>query len=99
MIYKKEKYLLDDTLAILAFTEKDGQLEQTGEVTVNLTAYGLMPVSGAIFMPTYKMTNEYFDEVCKDLVKEIIGTVEVPCGICTIAKLKPDWENYIKASK
>ena len=96
LYYEKSEYVVDGTLAISTWTDEYGYLEPYGDVTVNLSAYGRVPEPGTIFMPTYNMPKSYFDEVCKDIVEEIIEEIPIGYGKGVIARLKPDWEKSVQ---
>jgi hypothetical protein len=95
LYYEKSEYVVDGTLAINTWTDEDGYLEPYGDVTVNLSAYGMTPPPGTIFMPKYKMPQDYFDNVCEDIVDNIIKEIPIGYGTGVMAKLKPDWENNV----
>ena len=95
LIYAKDIYVADGTLAIRSYVEEDGWIEPYGPVTVCLTDYGLKPDDGYIYMPTYKMTPDYTNQVIDDIVEEIIGEVRIGYGTGLYVKLKDDWEKGV----
>ena len=96
LYYEKNRYVVDNTLAIQTWWDGDGYLEPYGNVTVNLSAYGMYPQDdGYIFIPTYKMTPNFYEQVCKDIVEEVVSPVQIGYGTGVYAKLKEDWENNV----
>lgn len=77
MIYEKVKYAEDQSVAILA---RNNEAEYAGDVSVNLSAYGLNPefsytLTGDlpdkehyyIYVPLYKLSDDVIDIYRKDL--------------------------------
>jgi hypothetical protein len=96
LIYEKARYTVDDTLAIRTWTETDWGIEPYGDVTVNLSGYSKFPEEGCIFMPKYKMSDKYFDQVCSDIIEKVICPVQIGYGVGVYARLKPDWESLVE---
>ncbi len=96
LYYKKDEYVVDDTLYIGTWCNDCGYFEPYGDVTVNLSGYGMKPEEGHIFIPTYKMTPEYFHQVCDDIVDEIIAPIQIGFGQGVYAKLKDNWEDRVE---
>ena len=95
LIYEKTEYMIDGTTAIKTWVETEEGLEPYGDVTVNLAGYGVKPEEGHIFMPRYKMSDGFYEQVCKDIIEEIICPVQIGYGIGVYAKLKPEWERSV----
>lgn len=98
LFYKKGEYVVDGTLAISTWFEDEeyGYLAPYGDVTVNLSGYGMRPEDGYIFIPTYKMTPEYFNQVCDDIVEEVVAPIRIGLGQGVYAKLRDDWESEVE---
>ena len=96
LYYEKSRYLVDDTLAIMTWTDEDGYLEPYGNVTVNLSAYGMRPDEGHIYMPTYKMTPDYRAQVLRDIAEEIVSEIQIGYGTGLYVRLKDDWEDHVE---
>ena len=98
LYYSKDKYVADDSVAIRSWIkdEEFGYFAPYGDVTVCLKGYGVTPEEGFIFIPTYKMTDEYFNQVCEDIVDEVITTVQIGYGRGVYAKLKDNWEEGVE---
>ena len=96
LIYAKDRYVADGTVAIRTFTDEEGYIEPYGDVTVCLVDYGLKPQEGYIYMPTYKMPDKYLAQVIEDIVDEVVGNVRIGYGEGIYAKLKPNWENGVR---
>lgn len=99
LFYEKTKYVVDNTLAIKTWADLGEGIEPYGDVTVNLSGYGIIPEEGHIFLPKYKMSDEYFENVCSDIVDEVLCPVQIGYGIGFYAKLKPDWEQKVELLK
>lgn len=96
LIYQKTHYVVDGTLAIKTWADLGRGLEPYGDVTVNMSGYGILPEEGHIFMPTYKMTDEYFARVCSDIVDSVICQVPIGYGLGVYARLKKDWDKGVE---
>ena len=96
LYYEKAEYLMDGTLAIRTWHDEDGYKEPYGDVTVNLTCYGMVPEEGHIFIPTYKLPKDYYQQILDDIVEEVIGPVQIGLGTGVYAKLKDNWENGVE---
>ena len=98
LYYEKGIYAVDKTLAISTWYEDEeiGFLAPYGNVTVNLSGYGMAPEEGCIFMPTYKMSPDYLSQVIEDIVDEIIGIVPIGLGEGIYARLRDDWEDRVQ---
>ena len=96
LIYAKDRYIADDTMAIRTYTDEEGWLEPYGDVTVCLADYGLKPAEGHIYMPTYKMTPDYANQIIDDIVDEIIGEVRIGYGTGLYVKLKDNWTDNVQ---
>ena len=101
LFYEKSKYVVDGTLAICTWYEDEefGWLVPYGDVTVNLSGYGMKPEEGCIFMPTYKMSPDYLSQVIEDIVDEIIGIVPIGLGEGIYARLRDDWEDRVRMTE
>lgn len=95
--YSKSKYVADDSLAIQTYVkdEEYGYLEPYGTVTVCLVDYGMTPEDGTIFIPAYKMTDDFFEQVLDDIVEEIITGIKIGYGKGYHVRLKPNWEELV----
>lgn len=96
LIYAKSEYVADNSLAIMSYTDEDGWLEPYGHVTVCLADYGLKPAEGCVYLPTYKMTPDFLNQVLDDIVKRIICEVRIGYGTGLYVELKEDWENNVE---
>lgn len=96
LIYAKDRYLADDTLAIQSYVEGEYGVEPYGPVSICLNGYGLKPEEGHIYMPTYKMTPDYANQIIDDIVEEIIGEVRIGYGSGLYVRLKPNWEDNVQ---
>ena len=96
LYYEKVEYLMDGTLAIRTWHDKDGHKVLYDDVSVNLTCYGMMPEEGHIFMPTYKMSPEYYQQIVDDIVEEVIEPVQIGLGTGVYVKLKDNWEEGVE---
>lgn len=85
--YITDRYVADDSIAICAY--EDG--EPYGYVTVCLAGYGMTPPEGHIFIPVYKMTEEFLKQVMEDVVDEIVDIVPIGFGYGYLARLKEGW--------
>lgn len=101
LYYEKAEYVVDDTLAIRTWwiDEEYGFFEPYGDVTVNLSEYGMKPEEGHIFIPTYKMTPDYYGQIVHDIIEEVIAPVQIGLGVGVYAKLKENWEDGVKMMK
>lgn len=99
LIYEKTEYWVDGSLAIRTWADVGEGFEPYGDVTVNLSGYGMFPEKGHIFIPRYKMSDSYYEQVCRDIVEEVICPVQIGYGIGVYAKLKPDWEKNVELIK
>lgn len=99
LYYEKARYAVDDTLAIRTWWDGDGYLEPYGDVTVNLSGYGVEPEEGYIFIPVYKMTPAYYEQICKDIVDEVVERVQIGYGVGVYARLKERWEDSVEMMK
>lgn len=99
LYYEKGEYTVDGTLAIKTWWNGNGYLEPYGDVTVNLSAYGMMPDEGYIFMPTYKMTPDYREQVLGDIAEEVVREIPIGLGTGLYVKLKDDWEDGVEMMK
>lgn len=97
LYYKKGVYEADNSTAIQTFTENEefGFLEPYGNATVCLAGYGMTPPEGYIFIPVYKMTWFFYQQVVKDIVEEVVMSVKAGYGDAVLAKLKPHWEDNV----
>jgi hypothetical protein len=96
LYYEKSRYAVDGTLAIMTWTDEDGYFEPYGDVTVNLSGYGMFPQDdGYIFIPTYKMSTDYYKQVCDDIVDEVIQEIPIGYGTGVYARLKENWDNQV----
>ena len=77
----------------------NGYWEPYGKATVNLSAYGMMPEEGHIFIPTYKMSDEFYEQIVNDIVEEVVCPVQIGLGVGVYAKLKKDWESNVEMMK
>ena len=95
LYYKKDEYVVDGTLAISTWFEDEefGYLAPYGDVTVNLSGYGMKPEDGHIFIPTYKMTPDYLSQVIDDIVDKILYRVPIGFAEGIYVRLKDDWES------
>lgn len=96
LIYAQDRYIADDTMAIRTYTDEEGWLEPYGDVSICLIDYGLKPEEGCIYMPTYKMTPDYANQIIDDIVEEIIGEVRIGYGTGLYVRLKPNWEANVQ---
>ena len=98
LYYKKDIYVADESLAISTWCEDEefGYLAPYGDVTVNLSGYGMTPDEGCIYIPTYKMSREYFNQVREDIVEEILGIVPIGLSEGIYARLRDDWEDRVQ---
>lgn len=98
LFYKKDEYVVDGTLAISTWFEDEefGYMAPYGDVTVNLSGYGMKPEEGCIFMPTYKMTEEYALQVLNEIAEEVIGIVPIGYGSGLYVRLKENWESGVE---
>ena len=97
LYYKKGKYVADGSLAIQTY-EKDevwGCYAPYGTATVCLKDYGMTPKEGTIFMPIYKMTKEFVEQVFNDIVEYVISEVPIGLGTGLYVRLKPNWEGLV----
>lgn len=99
LYYEKSEYSIDGTPAIMTWWNGNGYMEPYGNVTVNLSGYGMMPEEGHIFIPTYKMTDDYYKQIVNDIVEEVICPVQIGYGTGVYAKLKEDWESKVEMVK
>ena len=95
LIYAKDMYIADESLAIRSYIEEDGWVEPYGDVSICLADYGFKPAKGHIYMPTYKMTPDYANQIIDDIVEEIVGEVPIGYGTGLYVKLKEDWEKKV----
>ena len=95
MLYYYKGEYGDGTLAITTWTDEDGYLEEYGDVSVNLGAYGMYPEEGTIFIPTYKVCGKYLDTIMNDIVDEVIREIPIGYGKGIQVRLKPDWEQNV----
>lgn len=96
LIYAKDRYVADDSLAIQSYVNENGWIEPYGPVTVCLADYGLKPAKGCVYLPTYKMMPDFANQVIDDIVYEILGVVQIGYGTGLYVKLKEDWENNVE---
>lgn len=96
LVYQKSRYVADNTLAISTWADCGDGLEPYGDVTVNLSGYGKFPEEGYIFIPIYKMTNEYYEQVKKDIIDDVICPVQIGYGVGVYARLKDNWEDLVE---
>ena len=99
LYYEKSEYAVDGTLAIRTWWDAGGFMEPYGDVTVNLSGYGMMPEEGHIFIPTYKMMDDYYKRIVNDIVDEVVCPVQIGLGVGVYAKLKEDWESRVEMVK
>ena len=89
-IYKRSEYVADGSTAIMAYDE-DGF--PYGDVTVCLVEYGMVPPNeNYIFVPKYKITNEFYKVLSRDLFKEVISEIPIGFGKGELVKLKDNWK-------
>ncbi len=96
LIYAKDRYVADGSLAIQSYVNEDGWFEPYGPVTVCLAGYGLKPAEGCVYMPTYKMMPDFVNQVIDDIVYEVLGVVQIGYGEGLYVKLKEGWENNVE---
>lgn len=98
LYYKKDEYVADGTLAIRTWyqDEEFGYMAPYGDVTVNLSGYGMKPEEGCIFIPTYKMTPEYFERIYDDIIDEVLYPIPIGYGHGVYARLKENWEEGVE---
>lgn len=98
LIYQKARYSVDDTLAILTYTEDpETGLEPWGYATVNVSAYYHFPLTDdLVILPKYKMTKEFYETVVNDIVEKELSEVQVGYGVAQMVRLKPDWEQHVR---
>lgn len=98
LIYQKARYSVDDTLAIITYTEDaEVGLEVYGYATVNVSAYYHFPLSDdLVILPKYKMSPEFYDTIVRDIVEKELSEVQVGYGMAQMVRLKPDWEKHVK---
>ena len=101
LYYEKAEYVVDGTLAIRTWSidEEYGFFEPYGDVTVNLSGYGMKPEEGHIFIPCYKMTSDYYGQIVHDIIEEVITPVQIGLGVGVYAKLRENWEDGVKMMK
>lgn len=99
LYYEKARYAVDDTLAIRTWWVGEYGYEPYGDVTVNLSGYGMTPDEGYIFIPKYKMTEEYYEQIVKDIIEEVVFPVRIGYGTGVFAKLKDHWEDNVEMMK
>ena len=100
LYYTKNRYAVDNTLYIGTWCNDEGFFEPYGDVTVNLSAYGMMPKNDShIFIPTYKMTSDYIEQVLNDIVEEVITEVPIGLGRGLYVRLKENWEEGVEMMK
>lgn len=98
LFYKKDEYAVDGTLAIRTYyrDEEYGYMAPYGDVTVNLSGYGMIPEEGCIFMPTYKMTDEYLVQVMDEIVDDVISMIPIGYTSGLYVRLKENWEDGVE---
>lgn len=97
LIYQKSRYTHDNTLAIVTYTKDEGYLEPYGTVTLNVSDYYNLPLTDElIILPKYKMSEEFYNTVIKDIVEKELGELKVGYGIAQMVKLKPNWEDLVE---
>lgn len=94
LYYEMGKYP-DDTLAITTWIDEDGYLEPYGDVTVNLSAYGLTPAPGCVFLPTYNMPEDYLKQVLHDIAADVVMPIPIGHGSGLMVRLKKDWQKDV----
>lgn len=98
LIYQKSRYIVDDTLAIMTYTEDpEYGLEPYGAATVNISQYYHFPLSDdLVILPKYKMSKEFYDTVVRDIVEKELSEIKVGYGVAQMVRLKPDWEAHVR---
>ena len=99
LYYEKARYAVDDTLAIRTWWVGEYGYEPYGDVTVNLSGYGMKPEEGHIFIPVYKMTPTYYEQILADIVEDVVAPVQIGYGMGVYAKLKEHWEDNVEMMK
>ena len=59
----------------------------------------MTPDEGYIFIPKYKMTEEYYEQIVKDIIEEVVFPVQIGYGTGVFAKLKDHWEDNVEMMK
>ena len=98
LYYEENTYQADGSLAIQAY-EYDklyGGYIPYGTVSICLAGYGMTPKKNEIYIPTYKMSEQFIAQVMLDLVDEVIGVVPIGMGEGLHVKLKDDWRKHMK---
>ena len=62
--YRVEVYTTNKTMAISAYTDDEIPY---GVCTLNLEEYGVTPLPGYIFVPAYKISQEFLQNIITDL--------------------------------
>ena len=98
LYYDVNRYAVDGTLAITTWIMNEYiGYEPYGDVTVNLSAYDMKPISDRyIFIPTYKMTPDYYAQILEDIVEEVVLEVPIGYGKGVYAKLKENWAQQVE---
>ena len=97
LYYEKAQYIADGSLAIRTYWDDPefGFREPYGDVTVCLVDYGMTPEKGTIFMPTYKMTPDFVEQVLDEIAEEVIREIPIGFGRGLHVKLKKNWEHLV----
>ena len=88
MIYYRGEYVAGGT-AILCTTD-DG--EPYADISVCLINYGIMPPKNQIVVPTYELSEEFYQQVKKTLIKREINEVKFGYAKGVLVELRDDWE-------
>ncbi len=97
LTYHEYKYVSNHTLAIEAHCDEGPY----GVCTVNLEDYDIKPKAGHIFVPAYKMSDEFLNQIIEDLgdrnsspLPFCIGPFE---ATVYLMKLRPDWKMVVES--
>ena len=94
MYYSEQRYQ-DNSLAIIAFGEENGQLMVYGDITANLSSYGFEPPDGYIFIPADRIPEEHLTQILEDIAGNTVMTIQFEQENFLMVELKEDWQKNV----
>lgn len=94
--YRLEVYTSNRTMAITAWKDNE---EPYGVCTLNLEDYGVTPLPGYIFIPAYKISDDFLQSIIKDLGDPDFKPLPFGMGPFNarvyLMKLRTDWQDVM----